>query len=271
VIRYLCDRQAILATFTETGRERTRYTPGPGIDKPLAELRRKQRTFYHADVLGSILALTDAQGRPLRAYQYKAFGSLEDHRGDRQPFRFTGREWDKEIKLYYYRARYYDPPAGRFLQEDPIGLPVGKANLFLFVGNKPVNLTDPSGLQAAPAIPWSPVGPMAPPFPPVLSQPLTPDQVRSFHEDMEKIGRLFDPRPLANYLLSKVLEKIDRGEPLTKEDIENLGKAPESKCEVGTPSSPPPGPQPPTPPKNPWLRALYYAIRILEVIYRSRL
>jgi RHS repeat-associated protein len=34
---------------------------------------------------------------------------------------FTGREWDPEIGLYYYRSRYYSAESGRFLSEDPIG------------------------------------------------------------------------------------------------------------------------------------------------------
>jgi RHS repeat-associated protein len=38
---------------------------------------------------------------------------------------FTGREWDPEIGLYYYRARYYDPKVGRFVGEDPIGFAGG--------------------------------------------------------------------------------------------------------------------------------------------------
>jgi RHS repeat-associated protein len=37
------------------------------------------------------------------------------------PFRYTGREFDAETGLYYYRARYYDPATGRFISEDPIG------------------------------------------------------------------------------------------------------------------------------------------------------
>ena len=65
VIRYLYDGDNILATFTETGKERARYTPGPGIDEPLAELHRKTLTFDHGDALGSIIALTDATGQPL--------------------------------------------------------------------------------------------------------------------------------------------------------------------------------------------------------------
>ena len=36
-------------------------------------------------------------------------------------FRYTGREFDTETSLYYYRSRYYDPAQGRFLSEDPYG------------------------------------------------------------------------------------------------------------------------------------------------------
>jgi len=145
VTRYLYDGPAILATFTETGKERARYTHGPRIDEPLAELHRKQLTFYHADVLGSIIGLTDAQGRSLRQYHYEAFGLPEDSRSDRQPFRFTGREWDKEIGLYYYRARYYDPKSGRFLTPDPV--PTGRVagDGYPYVANAPTRFTDPTG------------------------------------------------------------------------------------------------------------------------------
>jgi hypothetical protein len=46
--------------------------------------------------------------------------------------------------LYYHRARYYDPQARRFISEDPIGLD-GGINLYAYVGNNPLNLTDPDG------------------------------------------------------------------------------------------------------------------------------
>lgn len=49
---------------------------------------------------------------------------------------YTGREWDKETGLYYYRARYYDPIEGRFISKDPIGFAGGDVNLFGYVGNK---------------------------------------------------------------------------------------------------------------------------------------
>ncbi|MGE5851475.1 MAG: RHS repeat domain-containing protein, partial [Candidatus Methylomirabilota bacterium] len=143
-IRYFYDQEDILATFDETGREKARYTHGPGIDEPLAEVRRHHTRFYHADMLGSVIALTGAHGYPIRHYRYRAFGIPEDHRWDPQPYRFTGREWDGEIGLYYYRARYYAPGAGRFLSEDTFDL--GQPNLYGYVGNSPATFVDPMGL-----------------------------------------------------------------------------------------------------------------------------
>jgi RHS repeat-associated protein len=57
----------------------------------------------------------------------------------------NARESDTQTGLYYYRARYYDPTAGRFLGEDPIRFNSGP-NFFSYVRNNPTNLIDPSGL-----------------------------------------------------------------------------------------------------------------------------
>lgn len=62
-----------------------------------------------------------------------------------QPFTFTGREYDPETGLYFYRARYYDAKGGRFISEDPIGLK-GGINKFAYVKNNSVNKRDPFGL-----------------------------------------------------------------------------------------------------------------------------
>jgi len=61
------------------------------------------------------------------------------------PFMFTGREYDSETGLYFYRARYYDPAIGRFISEDPIGFEGGDLNLYAYVRNNPVNFSDPTG------------------------------------------------------------------------------------------------------------------------------
>jgi len=61
------------------------------------------------------------------------------------PFRYTGRESDTETGLYYYRARYYDQSAGRFLSEDTLRFDAG-VDFYTYVRNNPINFIDPSGL-----------------------------------------------------------------------------------------------------------------------------
>src|SRR5439155_20562762 len=61
-------------------------------------------------------------------------------------YRFTGREHDEPLYLYYYRARYYHTDLQRFISEDPIGFRGGDANLYAYVRNNPIALIDPTGL-----------------------------------------------------------------------------------------------------------------------------
>ncbi len=69
------------------------------------------------------------------------------------PFQYTGREFDAETGLGYYRARYYDPTAGRFLSEDPPGFDGGDVNFYRYVENAPVSYVDPFGFEKLPANP----------------------------------------------------------------------------------------------------------------------
>jgi RHS repeat-associated protein len=64
---------------------------------------------------------------------------------DQAGYAFTGREWDPEIGLYYYRARYYDPRTGRFLSDDPARGRGGR-NSYAYVGDTPTSYRDPAGL-----------------------------------------------------------------------------------------------------------------------------
>ncbi|MFL9903446.1 RHS repeat-associated core domain-containing protein [Paraburkholderia fungorum] len=68
-------------------------------------------------------------------------------------------EFVVHLGLYYYKARFYAPQLGRFLQTDPVGT-ADDLNLYAYVKNNPINFTDPSGLAAASArtFNYSPLG-----------------------------------------------------------------------------------------------------------------
>jgi RHS repeat-associated protein len=153
-----------LAEFEDGGLVAT-YVHGPGIDEPLIMKRGSTEYQYQADNLGSIREVLERpSGAVKHRYEYGVFGSthLEDLSGGQleNPFAYTGREWERywltngstsaEKSLYYYRARYYDPAIGRFLSEDPIGFDGGDVNLYTYVGNRPLTVTDPTGLQSIP-------------------------------------------------------------------------------------------------------------------------
>src|SRR5436309_2848932 len=115
----------------------------------LIEARRKRKattSYYHADGLGSVTSLSSAAGSIANTYTYDSFGKLTNSTGSLvNPFRYTARESDTETGLYYYRARYYDPVAGRFVSEDPLSLSVG-LNFYKYVDNAPTLFNDPFGL-----------------------------------------------------------------------------------------------------------------------------
>jgi RHS repeat-associated protein len=146
--KYLYDGNDIIMEMTSSGTPTVFYVRTLNIDEPLAriELSTGDIRYYHADALGSIIALTDENGTVKTQYNYSPFGATEVI-GEAldNPFQYTGRENDGDTGLYYYRARYYSPEMGRFISEDPIGL-AGGINMYSYVGNSPLNWIDPLGL-----------------------------------------------------------------------------------------------------------------------------
>ena len=63
-----------------------------------------------------------------------------------QPFGFAGGLYDADTGLVRFGARDYDPEVGRWTAKDPILFNGGQANLYVYVGNDPVNRIDPKGL-----------------------------------------------------------------------------------------------------------------------------
>lgn len=124
------------------------YIHGPGIDEPLMMWRNGQKYFYVVDGLGSVTDLVDVNGNVVNHYAYDSFGRIvQKTEGVKNFYTYTGREYDEESGLYYYRARYYDAKVGRFIQKDPLIPRVEPEliNLYVYARNNPQHYIDPSG------------------------------------------------------------------------------------------------------------------------------
>lgn len=142
--QYVYDGQDILGEYMG-GTLTALYTHGPGVDETLSVRRGGATAFFQADGQGSVIRVVEAGGTKA-AYTYDSFGRITNQTGTAaESYTFQGREFNRESGLYYFRARYYDPQAGRFISEDPIGFQ-GGLNFYAFVKNNPVTLSDPSGL-----------------------------------------------------------------------------------------------------------------------------
>lgn len=155
--RYVYDGVDIIQELTAGGS--AGYLRSNAIDELLMIERPEGRFFPTADGIGSTVLLTNEAGATTARYVYEPFGTTTStNPAFPNAFRFTGREFD-ETGLYYYRARYYHPQLQRFVSEDPIGLGGGDVNLYAYVRNNPILLTDPSGaLSPAAAVAGAGIG-----------------------------------------------------------------------------------------------------------------
>lgn len=108
---------------------------------------------HHYDALGSTTELTDVTGSVTDTFRYSAFGDQIKRTGTTQtPHTYVGQSGYQrdEPKRFYIRRRHYSAATDRWLSRDPIPLLLFPApNQYSFVQNNPMQLIDPSGLQAA--------------------------------------------------------------------------------------------------------------------------
>ena len=120
-----------------------KFVYGPDIDEPICMIDVADSNkvyYYHFDGLGSVAALSNVNGDIVERYSYDVFGEVTmydindvgiSESSVKNPYFFTGRRYDEETGLYYYRARYYKAEVGRFLQTDPaIAISALPINLF---------------------------------------------------------------------------------------------------------------------------------------------
>jgi RHS repeat-associated protein len=148
-VKYLYDGDHCIAEYDGAGSLLRKYIFGPCVDEPISmiDVEHSSATYYyHFDALGSVIALTNSSGSTVELYEYSVYGQVAASDANiPNRFMFTGREFDADTGLYYYRARYYHPEIGRFLQTDPIGYEDGM-NWYQYCKNTPLSVADPLGL-----------------------------------------------------------------------------------------------------------------------------
>jgi RHS repeat-associated protein len=164
VTHFVYDRSDVLLEFLDDDGSgphapliSMRYLDGPAIDQVLAqenylEPEPSLRVLWLLpDQLGSTRDLVDNMGVVRNHIIYDPFGRVlfQSNPAVTTRYLFTGREFDRETGLYYYRARYYDPATGRFLSEDPERFNGGDLSWYRYVKNDPLRGRDPSGREDA--------------------------------------------------------------------------------------------------------------------------
>ncbi len=153
-INYYYDDERIIEERDASDAVIATYVHGNWIDDLVCMDRNSgERYYYHDNEIGSIVAISNTNATVVERYEYDAYGGLTMYDnaytaisasavGNR--FTFTGREYDSESGLYYYRARHYDPAHGRARQRDPLHY-IDGMNLYEYAQSRPTFHSDPMG------------------------------------------------------------------------------------------------------------------------------
>lgn len=135
----------VAAELSGTGALQMHFTYG--LDLVSATPSTGTANYYHFDGTGNTAQLTNTAGTVVNSYGYLPFGEKTTlAAGVSNPFTYGGQYgvMDDGSGSYFMRNRWYSPVLGRFEQQDPTGLEAG-LNLYRYVGNAPVEYSDPIG------------------------------------------------------------------------------------------------------------------------------
>jgi RHS repeat-associated protein len=140
-IKYIYDGNNCIAE--NDGTNKTQRLFSDRIDDLLLETTNNTNAYFPIkDLLGSTKLILDNQERVIDSISYDPHGTVTS--GNILETTFTGRPFDKDIKLINLRSRWYDPMLTRFINEDTIGIS-GGLNLYTYALNNPTNYIDPYG------------------------------------------------------------------------------------------------------------------------------
>ncbi|SAK54672.1 RHS protein [Caballeronia temeraria] len=146
-LRLVQEREGEAGSRTYVYDPKRAYAPLARVDRSASHAKGVTH-YYHTDAAGTVRDVTDAQGRLVWSGRYTAWGAVQANLAQGESFvqalRMPGQYWDEESGLHYNTFRYYDPHAGQFISQDPIGL-AGGLNLYAYAPN-PFGWIDPLGL-----------------------------------------------------------------------------------------------------------------------------
>ena len=131
--RYLVVDGQVIAEFT--GNEVKQFVHGDSIDDVVVQKMGSELQYFHKNRQINTVGVTDPSGNTIELYDIDATGRVKafDELGvtkaapvatDRL---FTGRVFDQESGLHYFRSRYFEPELGTFVSKDPLGFVDGNS------------------------------------------------------------------------------------------------------------------------------------------------
>ena len=140
--------------FLPVGEEQTIDDPKPIFELPVIGISNLQPSadgifYYHPNHLGSTCYVTDENASVVQGFLYAPFGEITNEHspmwqnGNIPKYAFNAKELDEETGMYYYEARYYQPPV--FVSRDPLFEKYPTISPYTYCANNPVKYVDPTG------------------------------------------------------------------------------------------------------------------------------